>query len=318
MPRSLKAPGQLGQGEKVALPLLSLVHSTEEAHQVGLVVDVPQKLDAALVPCPEAQVLQIGQEGGAVGLSRPGRPLQGSIKISLRGGGAELCQPVGGEGVHWGAEDGDEGHVLPGVVHNLEEGQGHRDLCGGEKVSAPVGLPGQVPLPQGPGVVVKHRARRAHQDYHVGGLQGPSSPLPVGHGEALGQQRCDAPGGEPGLLEIPLGPLRPLLPAGEVQGVQLQGAASVLRLREGGAGVQRLVGSVIHLAEAGGHDAAEEVVDPLQHLGPGAEVFGEDHPPRLPRRGLLIGPEGAVFLQKDAGVCQPEAVDRLLHVPHHE
>ncbi len=163
--------------------------------------------------------------------------------------------------------------------------------------------------------MVEHRARGAEEDHDVGGPDGPLAPFPVGHGEATVQQFPDAFGGKAGLHQVTGGllPVVRVLRRG-VQGVQLHRVAAVGPVRR--AGVQGLVVGVVHLAEGGGHEIAEQEVGPLQHLGPGAEVLGENQPPGLPlRRAGVVGP-GPVLAQEDGGVGQAEAVDGLLHVPH--
>ena len=154
MARPLEAAGQLRQGEQVGLPLLPPLHGTEHPQQIGAVVELPEQLVAAQLPRAEAQLVQLGQKGPAV---LPAVGGQGGVEVGIGAGSPELRQPVGGEAVHRGAEDGDEGHVLPGVVHDLEQGEGHVHLGGGEEVAAALRLPGDVPLPQGAGVVVEHR-----------------------------------------------------------------------------------------------------------------------------------------------------------------
>ena len=152
--RALEAAGQLRQGEQIGLPLLPPVHCAEHPQQIGAVVELPEQLVAAQLPRAEAQLVQLGQKGPAV---LPPVGGQGGVEVGVGTGGPELRQPVGGEAVHRGAEDGDEGHVLPWVVHDLEQGEGHVHLCGGEEVAAALRLPWDVPLPQGAGVVVEHR-----------------------------------------------------------------------------------------------------------------------------------------------------------------
>ena len=86
--------------------------------------------------------------------------------------------------------------------------------------------------------------------------------------------------------------------------------------RERPAGIEGLVCRVIQLAQLAGHDAAEQVVGRFQDLRAGAEVFGEGDAPFLPLRRLVIGAESPILFQKDGGVGQAEAIDRLLHIAH--
>ena len=48
--------------------------------------------------------------------------LQGGIKIPLGMVAPDHRQPVRGKAEHRRAEDGNKGHVLPGIVQNLQQG----------------------------------------------------------------------------------------------------------------------------------------------------------------------------------------------------
>ena len=130
----------------MALPLLPPVHGPEQAQQVGPLVDVPDQLAAGRVPRPEAQLVQLRQKIPA----RPGSPAggldQGGVEVPLRPGGPEQRQLIAGKAVHRGAQGGDEGHILAGIVHDLEKGQGHIHLGGGKEVLPALGRPGHAPL----------------------------------------------------------------------------------------------------------------------------------------------------------------------------
>ena len=310
-------PGQGIEGQQVLLPLAPLVHGAEDAKQVRRLIDVPDELAAGPVSRPKAQPLQLVQKVCAV-LLPPGRPgHHGGIEVLPLVGSAQLGQPVCGKAVHRGAQGGQQGHVLPGVVHQAQDGQGHVYLGGGQKVLVPVGHPGDVLLPQGAGVVVQHRAGAAQQDHHVAGPQGPLV-VPLGHHHGLVQQLPHPPGGKAGLgLVLVLPVLLALLPQiGQVQHVQLQGIVRPLRVGECRPGDQSLVLGVVQLSKVPGHDVSEQVVAAQQHLGPGAEVPGQHPPPGLAWPGAGSVWEAAVFVQKDGGVGQAEAINGLLHVPH--
>ena len=221
---------------------------------------------------------------------------------------------VGVKAEHWGTQGGDEGHVLPGVVHDLQNGQGHVHLGGSKEILAPFGIPGDALLPQGTDVVVEDHAGAAEQNHHITGPQGTHT-VPLLHHQRLLQQGADAPGHKPGLQAVFVLLLSLLVPqVGEVQGIELQGV--VPTLRELCSGHQGLVVGVVQLAQLGGHNVPKQVVAPLQHLGSGAEIAGQHPLAWLPLLGLVSGDKAAVLVQEDGGVGQSEAVDGLLYVAH--
>ena len=310
----LQLPCQGVQGQQVVLPLLPTGHGPEQAQQIGLFVDVPDQLPAGALTRAKAQLLQLGQEVPARLIAPPGRFGHRGIEVPF-GPRPKEGQLIPVKAKHRGAQSGNQGHILPGVVHDLEQRQSHIHLCGVKEVPTAVGGPGDALLAQRPEIVVQHHAWAAQQDHHIRGAQRPR-PLPVLHHQGPVQKRPDPPGGPPGLqavLVLPL-PLLLLPQQGQVQHVQLQGV--ILPRREGRPGDQSLVIGVVHLTEIPGHHRPEQVVAALQHLGAGAEVPGEHAAAGLPGSGLLPVPEAAVFVQKDGGVGQSEAVDGLLHIPH--
>ena len=66
------------------------------------------------------------------------------------------------------------------------------------------------------------------------------------------------------------------------------------------------------------HAERKHIVCRCKHLAPGAEVIGEQDLARLRVLRLFIGSIAFVFLQENSGVCQSEAVNRLLHVADQE
>ena len=206
----LHLPGQGIEGQQILLALAPLVHGAENAQQVRRLIDVPDELAAGPVSRPKAQPLQPVQKVRTV-LLPPGRPGgHGGIEVLPPVVRAQLGQPVCGKAEHRGAQGGQQGHVLTGVVHQAQNGQGHVPLGGGQKVLVPVGHPGDVLLPQGPGVEVQHHAGAAQQYHHVAGPQGPLA-VPLGHHQGLVQQLTDALGGKAGLGLILVLPVLPVL-----------------------------------------------------------------------------------------------------------
>ena len=274
---------------------------------------MPDELAAGAVPRPKAQLLQFPEKVLAGRVPILGGLHQGRVKVPL-GPGTELGQVVGVKAEHWGTQGGDEGHVLPGVVHDLQNGQGHVHLGGSKEILAPFGIPGDALLPQGTDVVVEDHAGAAEQNHHITGPQGTHT-VPLLHHQRLLQQGADAPGHKPGLQAVLVLLLSLLVPqVGEVQGVKLQGV--VPTLRELCSGHQGLVVGVVQLAQLGGHNVPEQIVAPLQHLLAGAEIPGQHPLAGLPLLGFVSGDKAAVLVQEDGGVGQSEAVDGLFHVAH--
>ena len=170
---------------------------------------------------------------------------------------AEQGQLVPGKAVHRGAQGGNQGHILAGVVHDLEDGQRHIDLSALKEVPAPVGGPGDVLLVQRPEIMVEHRVGAAQEDHHVGGPHGPQA-VPLLDHQGLVQQLPDPAGRKAGLQEVLALLFSLLLPKErQVQRVQLQGvgadilpplpAAVQKRLPRN----QRLIVGIVQLPELG-------------------------------------------------------------------
>ena len=191
---------------------------------------MPDELAAGHVPRPEAQLLQFLQKVPALPVPLLGGADHSGVEVPAFAPRPEEGQLVPVKAVQRGAQGGDEGHVLAGVVHDLQQGQGHIHLSGLKEVPAAVRPPRDPRLGQLPQVVVHHHPGAAQEDHHVGGAQGPL-PVPLLHHQGLIQQRPDAPGGPPGLQAVLVLPLPLLLVSqeGQVQQVQLQLLVFTLR-----------------------------------------------------------------------------------------
>ena len=71
---------------------------------------------------------------------------------------------------------------------------------------------------------------------------------------------------------------------------------------------------VIQTAHLRGHTGGEYLIHPFNHLRAGTKIVAEQHLPALPRLRFLCFKVVVVFFQENSRVCQPELVDRLLHV----
>ena len=309
MASRFKPPGLLVQGHEVGPTGPALGHGGKDGGQVGALVDVPQQLVAALLGGQGPQLPQEGQEGHAVRLLPLGPRLHRLIHAA-RAPGPQLGQTVRGEGEHRGAEDGQQGHVLPGVVHHLQQGDGHRDLGGAEELPPPFGAPGDARLVQGGGIPPQGGAGGAEQNHHVVGAQGA-----VPDGKPRGQQLLHPPGHQPGLHQVLVHLVLLVGQLGQVHTAQLGGILGVgLQILPPVA--QGLVLIVVQLSHGLGHDVAEDKIGTVQHLRARAEVGRQRDGAPLPFLRGLPGGKATVLVQEDGGVCQAEAVDGLLHISH--
>ena len=110
---------------------LAQPHGRRDARQMQRIVDVPQQAAHAHV-C--RRVPQSGQRCQERLYVLAAVRQQSVIEVSLPVTAADLRQTVRRKAEHRGAQGGNEGHVLPGVVHDLQNGQGQhlwrrRGLC---------------------------------------------------------------------------------------------------------------------------------------------------------------------------------------------
>ena len=302
-----------GQGDEVLPALQAVILGAEKAQEVQAVVYVPEETVDAHIPGRQTEGAQRLQKGGAVLLFGAGH---GLVKIAVGGGGANLRQTVRGEAEDGRAEHGDQRHILPGIVNELQQGHGGGDLHGLEKAGLLLKGAGDVPLRQSCGKGRRPASRRAHEDDDVLWLAGAQRPVGSGDGIPPVQKFPDPAGGETGLrqeLFHRMRILRRLLTGGDE--VKFCGAICpgrvVVRAK-----VQGRVPVVDKLPHFHGENILKHKVGGVQNLLAGPEISREDNLPLLPLPGLGVGLEGGVFPEKNGGVRQTEAVDALLHIPH--
>ena len=220
---------------------------------------------------------------------------------------AEGRQLVGGEAENGACHGGDEGNILPGVGYDLQNGAEGLDLRGGQQVGAAAGgaanALGFQRLPE----LGTHTSGRAQQDHDVIGLHGAQLILFPNQGARV-QHFFD-----------PLRHICRFLGVGvalDIDTVELYGG--VRQWLPGQTLVEGFVGAVVETAHPLAHAAFKNVIDRLDDLGTGAEIGAEEHLPPLPCRRVLHVGIAVVFFQEDAGICQTELVDGLLHIAHHE
>ena len=276
------------------------------------VVDVPQQVVRRHLPRHLPQLIQQRQElpcRVALVLT------QRIVVVSLRQHGADGRQLIGRQPHQRRAQYADERHVLPRIVHDLQQRHRHRDLHGAEKVLALPAAAGDALPRQRTGERLHPRAGRPHEDNDVLRPYRPHCALPRLHGELLIQQLPDAPRCKAGLrLSAVQRLVRCVLHTDHVQLRLPPRCWGIVRRAE----VQLLLIGVVHLPHFLGHDVRKDEVSGLQHLPAGSEVAAEHHAAGLPLLGIRRVGELPVLTHKDGGVRQPEPVDALLHIAHGE
>ena len=81
--------------------------------------------------------------------------------------------------------------------------------------------------------------------------------------------------------------------------------------------MERRILCIADIPQVFGHDPVEHVVDRGKHGVTAPEILVELDLFLRPAPSL-IGFIGRVFFQEKLRPCQPEPVDALLHIPHHE
>ena len=117
----LHLSGQGIQGEEIVPPFSAGVHDRKQPQQVGALIDMPYQLAAGAVAHAKAQLLQLLQKPPAGQISLLRRLRQRRVKITCPPR-ADHGQLVSGESIDRGAQHRDQRHILPGVVHNLQQG----------------------------------------------------------------------------------------------------------------------------------------------------------------------------------------------------
>ena len=160
---------------------------------------------------------------------------------------------------------------------------------------------------------------RHHRREGRGLAAGEYGEVPVAQRRVLRHHAPDGPGDQHALplhaLQlgdglVPAPPPPPSAAASSIRWMSTSGAPPA-RLRV--AGVQPRQGVVDDLRIAAGHGPLEHHVHEVQYALAGAEVPGQRQ-----QQPALAPAIGRVLLQEQPGLRQAEAVDGLLHVPHHE
>ena len=291
------------EGLQVFLLRLSPRHSSIHAVQPGQQEAGLQEGREGFQPCLLAQDGQSFQKRRYLG---HGACQQGLINISFFAAAAQLRQIIRGEAKHRACQHRQQGDILLGVGHRLQQGAESAHLLRVQKVHASFQGAADALGFQRTSEGIRHGAGRAEQDHDVL-RRHRAKKLPLPHGGAGFQHFLDALRSKCRLLVVGVAVV-------DLKHIQLNGG--IFQGNVGHPLPQSLRLAVFQFSHLLTHTGGEHIVDAGNHFPAGAEIVAEQDFPPLPRLCFLCRNKGAVFFQKNLGVSQAEAVDGLLHIPH--
>ena len=113
------------------------------------------------ISCRQPELVQDLQESLAVAARVGGNRV---VKIPVGALGADFGQAVRGEAEHRGSQHGNQGHVLPGVIHQVQHGDDGRDFHSLEKPAVLLERAGDIPFSECGGKGGGAAAGRTHKD----------------------------------------------------------------------------------------------------------------------------------------------------------
>ena len=309
----------LEKRQQVTLPLRAVRQRAIQAERAGLVVDLPQQAVDRLVARKLAQKVQPLQKSFHLGEIRA-RSKQRVVIAHLAVDQADVRQLLLGKADERRAQHTDQVDVLPWVVDDAEERHHRANFGGLEQAAALLRARRDTQLFKRSDKRARLCLGRAQQDDNIPGRDRTQrARVLVGHREALVQQLPNAPRREPRLKR---GLVRRVVVLAEVRRVHEQHlglVARVIRVRVVvRAEVQGLAVGILQVAHGLAHDSRKQVVARAQHRRARAEVLSEYHAARLAVLRRVRVRKRTVFGQEDGRVSQPEPVNALFDITHHE
>ena len=295
-----KVTGILKEGLQILRPGLAPGHGREKAVQPGFRQRFFQQSRQGAVPGFPAKQLQYPEE--FLRLWLPAFQ-QGIVKTPLGLPCPDFCQIVCGKAEYRTCQNAEQRDVLPGILNRLQKASQGLHLPGLQQIrSAPCGAT-NAPVFQRPLEISGGTARRAQENHNILRPHRPQTVL-FPDQSAVFQHFLNPSGNEVRLLGVSIGD--------RFQCVELHP-----RLRQphmGHALPKSLRFGVVQPPHLRGHAGGEYLVHPFNNLRAGTEIVAEQHLPALPRLCFLRFKVVVVFFQENSRVCQPELIDRLLHV----
>ena len=295
-----KVTGILKEGLQILRPGLAAGHSGKEAVQSGFRQRFFQQSRQGAVSCLPAKIVQHPQKRLCLWLPAD---KQCVIEAAFGLPCPDFCQIVRGKAEYRACQNAEQRDILPGILNGLQKAAKGCHFPGLQQIrSTPCGA-ADTPVFQRPLEISGGAARRAQENHNILRLHWPQTVL-FPDQSAVFQHFLNPSGNEVRLLGIGI--------RNRLQGVQLHP-----RLRQthmGHALPKSFRFGVVQPPHLRGHAGGEYLIHPFNHLRAGTEIVAEQHLPALPRLRFLCFKVVVVFFQENSRVCQPELIDRLLHV----
>ena len=299
------APGEgLGHGsdiQKALKPLFPVRHGGRQGIEIQFFdhsVNEPRGIQVrGIIPQPPKPFDE------ALGVAVAGRTERG-IEIRVRPHGANQAQFLGAEAESRRAQERKQRDIPMRIVHDREHRKDHGHLHTAVEVASRTGTDGNAHGEQDPAEYAAHGICRAQKDRDVPKADR-AQRVAVPNGPVLHEGKNL--GGGLGRFGLQIGIFR-FLPRKE-QKLRNKAARSSLK-----AGNQHVRRSVIEIAQALAHAAAEHRVDGIQDFRDGAEIFLQADDAFFAPRFCIK----AVFFIENLGVGKAKAINRLLQVADKE
>ena len=210
-------------------------------------------------------------------------------------------------------QDSYQRNILSRIVNDLQQSDKETDFFRGKEIITAAHGGNPMAL-QGIHIDLRFAGERTHQNHDVLRAYGAQILSLRDHGTSVQKLRDAA--GDKFRLNLSAFHGRMLWQGGHVDAVQLDRGLAHIRI--GPVGMQSFCVAVAKAAGSRRHGQPEDVVRRGENHGMGAEIIRQQDFSRFPLPCLRIVRKTVVFFQKNTGVRQTEAIDRLLHVSDKE
>ena len=296
-PRARVVFAELQKREQIFLALRPTAHRAEDAEHIAPAVNFTQQLAHAQVRRAVAQSVQRTEEFYAVDVLTQKQRIVEVTRALPRADRREL---IGCKAEERRAQHGNERHVLPRIVDDLQEREQHCDLHRGKKVLARVSGAVEAARFQRAAIVQKACARRAHQYDDVLLAHGPQLfCFVILYRKFTCQHIADIVRDERGLS---LARAHALLARLRRQIEQMELRAARARFDIIRAEAQHFIRAVVELTHFLGKNIAEDKIRRIQHFFARTEVAREQQLRAVVLLCVLKRRPGVIMLQKNTRV----------------
>ena len=210
-------------------------------------------------------------------------------------------------------QDGYQRNILSRIVNDLQQSKKEADFFRGKEIVA-AAYGGDSMALQGIHIDLRFAGERTHQNHDILRAYGTQILSLRDHGASIQKLRDAA--GDKFRLNLCAFHGRMLWQGGHVDAVQLDRGLAHIRI--GAVGMQSFRVAVAKAAGSRRHGQPEDIVRRGKNRRMGEEIIRQQDFSRFPLPCLRIVRETGVFFQKNTGVRQTEAINRLLHVSDKE